>query len=588
MRPVRRAIGLMLMASLALPGTVVAQDVQNFKPATTTNSYFSVEGARVPKHGEFIPSLVLNYAHEPLVIRDDDGDVKESFVGKLGTANVIMAIGIAEYLELAADLPIHYVDGDRLKTEGNDGVALGDIRFVPKLRLFGLEKDKGFGAAITVPVSFPTGAPAKHVGEDQFTVNPKLILEARGAGFSFAVNGGVRFRPDTQREEDLEVKNEVTYGVAMGVELGHKDVVLMAEGFGVSAISDVRGGSAANPLEALAGIRYWTGPGPVITAAGGAGIVADYGSPVWRVLLGLAWHNRNYDRDKDGIFDDVDKCPDDPEDKDEFEDKDGCPDPDNDQDKILDVSDSCPNDAEDEDGFQDTDGCPDPDNDADKILDVDDKCPMEPEVYNSYKDADGCPDEIPDTDGDGLKDPDDKCPTDAEDKDGFEDEDGCPDVDNDKDGILDVTDRCPMQPETMNEFEDEDGCPDTKPAKPVLVKITREKIEILQKVFFATNKAKIKRRSYELLNQVAGVLVRHPYIKKIQVEGHTDSKGRDSYNKKLSQKRAEAVQKYLIGQGVEEERLVAEGFGEEQPIDDNGTKDGRANNRRVEFKIVEQ
>ncbi len=98
------------------------------------------------------------------------------------------------------------------------------------------------------------------------------------------------------------------------------------------------------------------------------------------------------DRDGDGIPDDVDKCPDDPEDKDGFEDEDGCPDPDNDKDGILDVDDLCPNDPEDKDGFEDKDGCPDPDNDKDRILDVNDKCPNEPETYNGFEDEDGCPD----------------------------------------------------------------------------------------------------------------------------------------------------------------------------------------------------
>jgi OOP family OmpA-OmpF porin len=101
------------------------------------------------------------------------------------------------------------------------------------------------------------------------------------------------------------------------------------------------------------------------------------------------------DTDGDGILDKVDKCPLDPEDKDGFEDEDGCPDPDNDKDGILDKDDKCPNDPEDKDGFEDEDGCPDPDNDKDGILDANDKCPNEPETVNGYQDEDGCPDEVP-------------------------------------------------------------------------------------------------------------------------------------------------------------------------------------------------
>ena len=101
------------------------------------------------------------------------------------------------------------------------------------------------------------------------------------------------------------------------------------------------------------------------------------------------------DPDKDGILGDADKCPNEAEDKDGFQDDDGCPDPDNDGDGIPDAADKCPNEPEDKDGFQDEDGCPDPDNDGDGVLDADDKCPTEPETKNGFQDADGCPDEIP-------------------------------------------------------------------------------------------------------------------------------------------------------------------------------------------------
>jgi outer membrane protein OmpA-like peptidoglycan-associated protein len=94
-------------------------------------------------------------------------------------------------------------------------------------------------------------------------------------------------------------------------------------------------------------------------------------------------------------MDDVDKCPTEPEDKDGFQDEDGCPDPDNDNDGIPDGFDQCPNDPEDVDGFQDDDGCPDPDNDKDGIPDKLDKCPNEPETINGYQDEDGCPDKGP-------------------------------------------------------------------------------------------------------------------------------------------------------------------------------------------------
>ncbi|HEY4395928.1 MAG TPA: thrombospondin type 3 repeat-containing protein, partial [Polyangia bacterium] len=118
-------------------------------------------------------------------------------------------------------------------------------------------------------------------------------------------------------------------------------------------------------------------------------------SPLARAFIGIVFEPSIGDRDHDGIKDNVDKCPDEPEDKDGFEDADGCPDPDNDTDGIPDNFDNCPNEAEDADGFQDEDGCPDPDNDKDGIPDASDKCPMQPETLNGIKDDDGCPDPGP-------------------------------------------------------------------------------------------------------------------------------------------------------------------------------------------------
>ena len=249
------------------------------------------------------------------------------------------------------------------------------------------------------------------------------------------------------------------------------------------------------------------------------------------------------DRDGDGFIDDVDKCPDDPEDK---------------------------------DGYQDEDGCPELDNDADGIQDVTDKCPLDPEDLDKFEDEDGCPDL--DNDQDGLSDKIDQCPNEAEDKDGFEDDDGCPDPDNDKDTFLDQDDKCPLEFGVAP-----DGCP----KKYTNVVVTKTKIEIKQTIFFEFNKATIKRVSYALLNEVAQAMQDNPTIK-VEVQGHTDSVGNDRFNLKLSQKRAESVTAYLAKRGVSADRMVPKGYGENVPIADNRTKDGRAQNRRVEFVITER
>ncbi|MFK7989360.1 MAG: OmpA family protein, partial [Sandaracinaceae bacterium] len=264
-----------------------------------------------------------------------------------------------------------------------------------------------------------------------------------------------------------------------------------------------------------------------------------------------------------------------------FEDDDGCPDPDNDGDGVLDEPDGCPEEPEDQDGFEDQDGCPDPDNDGDGILDAPDACPNEPEDVNGVDDEDGCP-EI-DSDGDGLLDPVDTCPNQPEDIDRFEDEDGCPDNDNDQDRILDVDDACPNEAEVVNGVDDEDGCPDES-----VIEVTCDAIVIHDRIYFETNRDVIQERSFTLLDQLAAVLVARPDILRVSVEGHTDSQGSDSHNMDLSTRRAAAVVTYMTGHGVVASRLTSEGFGETRPIDSNRTRAGRANNRRVEFQILEQ
>jgi len=172
------------------------------------------------------------------------------------------------------------------------------------------------------------------------------------------------------------------------------------------------------PINDMFGLRFdarGMAPAAIAHKIAKVGTETGYGGPDWELLLsGYVGFGAeppapapapppppppapkvDKDTDGDGIPDSIDKCPNEPEDKDGFQDEDGCPDPDNDGDGILDKDDKCPNEAEDKDGFQDEDGCPDPDNDGDGIPDDKDKCPNEPETVNGYQDDDGCPDEIP-------------------------------------------------------------------------------------------------------------------------------------------------------------------------------------------------
>jgi OOP family OmpA-OmpF porin len=219
----------------------------------------------------------------------------------------------------------------------------------------------------------------------------------------------------------------------------------------------------------------------------------------------------------------------------------------------------------------------DKDSDGDGILDSVDKCPNEPEDKDGFQDEDGCPDL--DNDGDGILDKDDKCPNEAEDKDGFQDEDGCPDLDNDGDGIPDDKDKCPNEPETVNGYQDEDGCPDEIPA--AVAKFTG----VIQGINFKTDSDKITKPSFKVLDKAVQVLVDYPDVK-MEIGGHTDNVGGAEHNMELSQKRAESVKNYMVGKGIQADRLTAVGYGMDKPLTSNKTKADKAKNRRTEFQLI--
>jgi outer membrane protein OmpA-like peptidoglycan-associated protein len=251
---------------------------------------------------------------------------------------------------------------------------------------------------------------------------------------------------------------------------------------------------------------------------------------------------------------------------------------DRDGDGIRDADDRCPDDPEDKDGFQDTDGCPEADNDGDGIPDSIDRCPMDPEDKDGFEDADGCPEK--DNDKDGILDPQDKCPNEAEDKDGFQDDDGCPEKDNDQDGVLDPDDVCPNEPETQNGYADHDGCPDE-----AQVRVLGDKIVLDDRVHFPMNSHVIQPASYPLLGRLAKLIKDHPEYVLVEIEGHADER-RPAFNQQLSEDRAKAVLEFLVSRGVERNRLTSKGFGSTVPLVDKSSEQAWLMNRRVEFRVT--
>lgn len=217
------------------------------------------------------------------------------------------------------------------------------------------------------------------------------------------------------------------------------------------------------------------------------------------------------------------------------------------------------------------------DRDRDGISDSVDRCPDEPEDFDGFQDDDGCPEQ--DNDGDGVPDAVDRCPNTP----GPAENAGCPIRDADGDGVSDDVDRCPNIPGPASN----QGCPEEKTYRSVVVKESR--IEIKQQLRFKSASAKIVGKdSFAILGEVAQALQDNPRIKKIRIEGHTDSVGSDATNLKLSENRAKAVMSQLIKNGVDAARMEAVGYGKNRPIASNSTTAGRAQNRRTEFNIVGQ
>jgi len=210
-------------------------------------------------------------------------------------------------------------------------------------------------------------------------------------------------------------------------------------------------------------------------------------------------------------------------------------------------------------GIVDGRGC-EIDSDGDGVVDRLDECPGT--TQGAVVDARGC--EI-DSDGDGVPDSRDRCPgTPAGAK---VDQYGC-ELDSDGDGVVDSMDRCPNTPKGVP--VDTNGCELAAEFK-------------LDGVNFEFDSAKLTADSNAKLDEVVKIITRNPDVK-VEIAGHTDSQGNDEYNMGLSERRAKAVEDYLIAHGAKDANMTVKGYGEAQPVADNGTKEGRAANRRVEFR----
>ncbi len=619
---------LLVVLAFAVPKASMAQDGGNielsfFRPAMDSRGYITVNASQVLGHKEFAFGLVTNWGHN--LLKFENG-ANQYAVQDIITPTLIGAFGLKLgpiELELGLSAPMVVMSGDRNpNTDGGtpddprdderfgfEGQGLGDVGVHLKWRLLSTSKGPKVGLAFIGSLYFPSHSEDnKWLGEDGITPQIMAVVDKEfGERFRVALTGGIRLRTGDNEFTDnpadpmmigipatggsISAGASMPFGLGLAFALVPQKFEFVGEVIGAAPLE----GDNYQPLEGLVGLKMYLARNSFLSFGGGTGFLhtdPNGGNPDIRAFLGIVFEPNLGDRDGDGYKDDVDKCPDDPEDFDDFEDEDGCPEPDNDRDGILDKDDDCPNDPEDKDGFEDEDGCPEGnefDRDGDGILDNEDECPDDPEDFDDFEDKDGCPDV--DNDQDGILDVDDLCPNDPEDKDGFEDSDGCPDPDNDSDRILDADDQCPRKDgesredtaEVYNGTDDEDGCPDRG-----RVIVTDTKIEILDKIYFEYDSDIIKKVSYPILDAIVATLNGNPDIRLVEIQGHTDERGSDSYNLDLSDRRAASVRRYLTEHGVEAGRLQSQGYGETQPVDPRSNETAWAKNRRVEFLILKR
>lgn len=621
------------MIALALFGSLASAQEMPEVPA------MSVETWRLPVDAEttlwaddtsiregLIARVTFGYQNTPLAWTWSDGD--RIVVVRDAYSSDVVAAWSKGRARLGLSAPVWWhVAGDAI--EGARGV--GDVSLDGKA--VALERDDNpLGLAVTARMVLPTANVEAPVGQGGLGFEAAVVADREVGPILLAANLGGRFGPEAELEN-------VTLDDALVARLGagwsRNDALGASLDFG-SRFNLVAEGSdgVGAPIEALVG-AWARVPGSDVVVRGGLGrgLTPGIGAPVGRAVLAVGWEPpSDRDSDEDTIADSVDSCVYDPEDFDGFADDDGCPEADNDSDGVADLTDACPLVGEDIDGWEDADGCPDPNTRVTlKVVDPDGKpvsariqlgdrsvegAEMTAELVSGVFDVEivaegfaphggsvavpnGPPIEIVRK----LKRPD---PTTGTLSLTVTDLAGHPVaawwvVDgNAPSELRDGQGQATLAPGVHQLVVTADGyVPVSFPAlvdlgkdaqlsvmlQPVRVQVTREKLEITEKVYFETNKATILPVSYPLLDQIASILLDRPDIVRVRIEGHTDSRGTDAYNQRLSEARAESVRAFLVERGVEASRLVFQGYGESRPVDDREVAEAWDANRRVEFFI---
>ena len=507
--PVALAVAL---ASQTARAEAPSLDARTFRPATDPRGGLSLEPADVMPAWSFAATSLVHYSYRPVTVcRADTGDVFARPIEHVVGGDFGFAFAIPN-VQLGASLPYVFAQtGDKglpgavSSTARAPLAAIGDLALEAKSPIL-TYTTAGLGVGLRGRVTLPTGERTSFAGSGTTSVDLRILAEYNLLVVTAHASLGylTRFdRTEWPLGSGTLVGDELPWAVGFrvkpkltGLDTDDRHMVELAFRGSLPAGPTGPFTSGAAPLSpVLFGVSDRIGLGDTrdVAVMGGVdvGVTDAIGVPAFRVIGGLAWTPAEHDQDHDGVRDDRDQCPEIAEDRDGFEDDDGCPDIDNDDDGVLDKEDACPSQA----GVEQPaprNGCPAPDDDKDGVPNSADACPSEPGPASEDPRLAGCP--RVDTDQDGIPDPIDRCPKEPEDKDGYADEDGCPDPDDDGDGVLDRVDACPKErgepssdptkngcpihdrdgdtfedavdqcpdaPENFNGVKDDDGCPDT-------------------------------------------------------------------------------------------------------------------------------
>ena len=590
-------VGALCMFTQPLRAENQGFQLNRYEPTSAGEWSFAVSHPWYSSTRYFAAGVTFDYANNPLKVYDVNTGDRQNILEHQLFGHLDLAVSFLDRFTINASAPMLLLE------RGNtaygvapiDGVSAGDPRIGLMIRLAG-QPDRSpislnVGADVWIPLRKFTDALDAQASDQEARVLPKVVLAGWGHRVRWSLMAAYLYRPDAvlgNASIGATAASELQFGALLQYADIHRRFAIGPEVYATTATTGAeRFSQYTSSLDILLGIHYNIAKQVQLGVAGGVGLLHATGTPDGRAMLRLAYapiretrHEIKLapDADKDGVIDMQDACPKEPRGATPDPDRPGCPAGDRDQDGVLDPLDQCPDVKAGSKPDPQRPGCPLPDKDGDGVVDVEDKCPDV--AMGAVPDPDrlGCP--AGDADHDGFLDPVDQCKAVAAGLHPDPQKPGCPSPDRDKDSIPDVVDACPDKAGAPNADPKKNGCPG-------LVEVRGEQLVILRPVFFATDKDVILAKSFPVLQAVADALKLTASIKKMRVEGHTDSSGKKEHNLDLSDRRAHSVMNWLVEKAkVDASRLEAKGYGSERPVADNRKAAGRAKNRRVEFYIV--